>query len=148
MSRLSPTFAPLLGLAVAVAVGLDVVAQAHAQSDEHRVVAPTFSQGFRAFDERGGESLYRSICQGCHMPDGRGATGAGTYPALAGNPKAASAEYLALTVLNGRRNMPAFAQGLDDAQVADVVDYVRTHFGNAYATPIPPARVAALRTPR
>ena len=123
--------------------GLGAFAHAAAQSNEHRV----FSVGQRNFDERGGESLYQSICQGCHMPDGRGATGAGTYPALAANPKATSAEYLALTVLNGRRNMPSFAQSLDDRQVAEVVGYVRTHFGNAYAAPVTAEQVAALRTP-
>jgi mono/diheme cytochrome c family protein len=46
---------------------------------EHRL-----SAGF-AFSEGGGEELYANVCQGCHMPDGKGATGAGTYPSLAGD---------------------------------------------------------------
>jgi len=129
--------------------GCGILFRVDAQSNEHRTTqAQTFSKSQRGFDERDGESLYRSICQGCHMSDGRGASGAGTYPALASNPKAASAEFLALTVLNGRRNMPSFAASLDDAQVAEVVGYVRTHFGNAYATPFTAAQVSTLRTAR
>jgi len=132
-----------------VVAGCAVVWPVDAQFDEHRrAQAHPFSKGQAGFDERDGEALYRSVCQGCHMPDGRGASGAGTYPALASNPKAASADYLALVVLNGRRNMPSFAPSLDDAQVAEVVTYVRTHFGNAYAAPFTAAQVARLRTPR
>ena len=99
------------------------------------------------FDERSGEAIYRSICQGCHMPDGRGARGAGAYPALASNPRAASADYLAVVVLEGRRNMPAFARTLDDAQVAEVVTFVRTHLGNHYDAAFTAEQVARLRSP-
>lgn len=102
-----------------------------------------------------GERIYAQICQGCHMPDGRGAEGAGRYPAFAGNPALASANYLAATILNGRRNMPSFERPehfefffeptwLSDTQVANVVNYLRTHFGNHYEQPITPAEVAAL----
>ena len=45
------------------------------------------------------------------MPDAHGATGAGTYPALAANVRLTNAAYPVLVVLEGRRNMPAF----DDA---------------------------------
>jgi mono/diheme cytochrome c family protein len=102
-----------------------------------------------------GEQIYTQICQGCHMPGGKGADGAGRYPALAGNPALASANYTAITVLNGRGNMPAFKpvenfefffgpSSLDDKQIADVANYVRTHFGNDFADPISAADVAAL----
>lgn len=104
-----------------------------------------------------GEQIYAQICQGCHMPEGRGAVGAGRYPTLAGNPALASANYVILTVLNGRRNMPAFKPienfefffgptSLDDQQVANVVNYIRTHFGNDFPEPISAADVAALHT--
>lgn len=63
-----------------------------------------FSKGER-FGEATGEALYRSICRDCHMPDARGARGAGTYPSLAGNARLAGAAYPVLVVLNGRRNM-------------------------------------------
>ena len=98
------------------------------------------------FDQRGGENLYRAICQGCHMPDGRGAKGAAEYPALAGNSKLASGPYPVLTVLGGRRGMPAFGGSLTDQQIADVVNYVRTHFDNGFADSLSADDVARLRT--
>jgi mono/diheme cytochrome c family protein len=104
-----------------------------------------------------GEQIYTQICQGCHMPEGRGAEGAGRYPAFAGNPALASANYVVVTVLNGRRNMPAFKPvenfefffgptSLNDEQVANVVNYIRTHFGNQFDDPISAADVAALHS--
>ncbi|HEY4294406.1 cytochrome c [Luteibacter sp.] len=92
-----------------------------------------------------GEQIYTHICQGCHMPDARGAAGAGRYPALAGDGKLASAAYPAAMVMNGRGNMPAFGPTLTDAQVADVVNYVRTHFGNTYIDSLKPDDVKTFR---
>ncbi len=108
---------------------------------------PTFSRG-RGFDERSGEALYRSICQGCHQPDGQGARGAGAYPALAHDANLASRQYPIAVLLNGRRNMPAFAPSLDDEQIAAVATYVRTNFGNEYGEAITAAEVATLRPPK
>jgi mono/diheme cytochrome c family protein len=97
------------------------------------------------FVQSDGAALYRAICQACHMPDARGARGAGMYPALAANPKLASAAFPALTVLQGRRGMPAFGDSLSDEQVAEVVNYVRSHFANNFADSITPVDVARLR---
>jgi mono/diheme cytochrome c family protein len=97
------------------------------------------------FMQRDGEAIYRGVCQGCHMPDGRGAVGAGAYPALAGNPKLEAAGYPVLLVVNGRNAMPPFGRGLDDDQVAAVVNYVRTHFGNDYKDAITAADAKAAR---
>jgi mono/diheme cytochrome c family protein len=102
-----------------------------------------------------GRQIYGHICQGCHMADGGGAVGAGHYPALAKDPTLASRQYMALTLLTGRRNMPAFGEKhavafggppvtLSDAQIAAVTNYVRTNFGNHYTDPITEAEVAAL----
>ncbi len=100
-----------------------------------------------------GEAVYTRICQGCHMPDGKGAVGAGAYPALAGDQKIASSRYMALTLLQGRGNMPsfqhrpgAFAMGawLTDVQIANVINHVRTHFGNHYDDPISAEEVKSL----
>ena len=97
------------------------------------------------FAHQDGATLFRAICQGCHMPDAKGAVGAGYYPALAGNQKLASATYPALVVLKGRHGMPAFGDHLSDAQVVEVVNYVRSHFGNQYPDALTPAEVAKLR---
>lgn len=91
----------------------------------------TFSSGYR-FVEMTGEELFANVCQGCHMPDATGATGAGSYPSLAGNKNLESGNYPIFLVVNGRRGMPAFGDMMTDGQVAAVVNYLRTHFGNNY----------------
>jgi mono/diheme cytochrome c family protein len=97
------------------------------------------------FMQRDGEVIYRTVCQGCHMPDARGAVGAGAYPALATDPKLAEAEYPVLVVVNGSKGMPPFGKLLDDEQVAAVVNYVRSHFGNSYPDSVSPADVGSAR---
>ena len=97
------------------------------------------------FAHQDGATLFRAICQGCHMADAKGAVGAGYYPALAGNQKLASATYPALVVLKGRHGMPPFGDYLTDAQVAEVVNYVRSHFDNQYPDALTQAEVAKLR---
>ncbi len=105
----------------------------------------------------GGE-IYTQICQGCHMPQGAGAIGAGHYPKLAGDAALVSWEYVALTVLGGKNGMPAFglppdqvlqirAASLTDAQVAAVVNYVRRSFGNHYKGNVTAQDVAKLPHP-
>ncbi len=83
-----------------------------------------------------GEQTYREICQACHMANAEGGTGAGTVPALAANPHLADAEFTLNRVIRGQGGMPAFAEMLSAEQIAGVVSYVRTHFGNSYAGPV------------
>jgi mono/diheme cytochrome c family protein len=78
----------------------------------------------------GGEEIYRGVCQGCHQSDGSGAEGAGDYPALAGNQNLEYPEYAIYLVVNGQRAMPPFGDLLDDEQIAAVVRFVQTHWGN------------------
>ncbi len=93
---------------------------------------PPVSSGFK-FEEKTGESLYRGSCQACHMAQGEGASsGAAAFPALRANPKLAAAAYPIYNVLHGRHGMPAFGAEMSDTQIADVVNYVRTHFDNHY----------------
>ena len=103
--------------------------------------------GLSAFPQRDGRGLYNAICAGCHMPDAKGAVGAGAYPALAGDPNLASAGYPIYMVLYGRKAMPGFGGFLDDAQVAAVVNFIRSHFGNDDKDPATPAEVKAERQP-
>jgi mono/diheme cytochrome c family protein len=92
-----------------------------------------------------GEELYMTVCAACHMPDAKGAKGAGSYPALAGNTRLRSGAYPAYVVVKGMNGMPPLGQDMTDEQVADVVNYVRTHFGNDYRDAVLPAQVSALR---
>jgi mono/diheme cytochrome c family protein len=138
------------GLALSLAVWMSVAGAVRAQSSDNaghaggRLVAAD------------GEAVFRSICQGCHMPDARGARGAGVYPALTGNPRLASPQYMAAVILHGRRDMPAFKPApesedrflrdakLTDAQIAGVINFIRTHFGNQYTDSISADEVAAM----
>ena len=97
------------------------------------------------FQYQGGEAIFRGVCQDCHMPDARGAVGAGMYPALVHNPKLEVAGYPIAVVLNGQKAMPEFGSMLSDQQVANIVNYVRTHFGNNYKDKVTPTDVKAAR---
>ena len=99
----------------------------------------------RRFMQRDGEVIYRTVCQSCHMAAAEGAVGAGAYPALADDPKLAAAGYSVLVVVNGSKDMPPFGALLDDEQVAAVVNYVRSHFGNSYPDIVSPVDVKSAR---
>ena len=82
----------------------------------------------------------------------------GFYPKLAADKKFVSWEFVAVTVLNGRNGMPPFGYPvgrimdsgpphLSDAQVADVVNYVRSHFGNRYKAEVTAEKIRALPHP-
>jgi len=92
-----------------------------------------------------GEDTYEHLCAACHMPDALGATGAGTYPALANNATLMAGAYPLYVVMKGKNGMPPVGDMLTDEQVADVVNYVRTHFGNNYPSPVTAAQVLAMR---
>jgi mono/diheme cytochrome c family protein len=128
----------LMALLMAAAT---VSAQAVVQ-DTPRTFA--ISPGYR-FTETGGEALYNATCAGCHMPDGKGAQGAGHYPALADNPAVEAAPYVIVNVLHGRKAMPSFGDTMNDDQVAAVVNYTRSHFGNRFAGSVTPSQVRSLR---
>lgn len=97
------------------------------------------------YGQQTGADLYHSICQGCHMPDARGAVGAGAYPALAHDRHLRSALYPVALVLHGRKAMPAFGGALTDVQIANVVNYIRTNFGNHYRNAVTPEQVKKMR---
>lgn len=98
-----------------------------------------------AFTFKTGEEIYKGVCQGCHMPDAKGAVGAAMYPSLTKNEHLESAGYPAMVVLKGQKAMPDFASSFSDEQVADVVNYIRTHFGNRYRDKITASDIHALR---
>ena len=132
---------PRLHLWLTLAAGLvgAAITSARAEPADLRFSNPA------RFMPQSGEALYADICQGCHMPGGVGAVGAGTYPALARNPKLAAAGYVLSLVINGRKGMPAFGGLLTDQQIAAVVTYVRTHFGNEFSEEVTAADARASR---
>jgi mono/diheme cytochrome c family protein len=119
------------------------------------IAAPAFAQGDTGSGvsrtdtaAASGEPIYRTTCAACHMIDGKGGTGAATIPALAGNPRLAAARYPIQVVLTGRGAMPSFTPYLKPAQMAAVITFVRTSFGNSYAKPVTEAEVSAILAAR
>ena len=91
-----------------------------------------------------GARIYLDNCAACHRPDGIGYER--VFPRLAGNPvvQAENPKSLISIVLEGSRtprtastpaqfSMPSFAWRLSDKDVADVVNFIRTSWGNSAA---------------
>jgi cytochrome c6 len=114
---------PIVVLASAVLWGGAVQAQAPAPAD--------------------GKSLFAKNCAACHQANGRGIPGA--FPALVASPVAIGpADAAAEVLLKGRGGMPDFSTSLDDADIAAVLTYARSSWGNR-APPIAGAEVATRR---
>lgn len=99
-----------------------------------------------------GGLVYVNNCSSCHQPDGSGIPNA--IPNLAGNHAVAaeSPDNVISAVLGGLPGedsygkMPSFADKLDDRQVADVVNYVRSSWGNFAPASATPDKVASIRS--
>ena len=52
-----------------------------------------------------------------------------------------------MVVTGGKGAMPGFVGILSNAQMAEAITYVRTHFGNNYAKPVTEADVAKIAKP-
>ncbi len=107
-----------------------------------------------------GAQVYEDTCVACHQPDGKGKPG--EFPPFAGNPDLFLApDFPAVVALYGlegaidvegqhlEAEMPSF-DFLSDDEIAAVVHYIRTNFGNDAARPagfadVTAAEVAARR---
>jgi cytochrome c oxidase cbb3-type subunit 2 len=118
--------------------------------------APTAAaSGGYSYDAAKGQSLFMANCSACHQATGEGIPGA--FPPLKGN-AAVDADDPTLhihTVLQGAHGvtiggvayssvMPPFAGQLSDADIANIVNYERSSWGN-HAKPATAADVAAVR---
>lgn len=83
-----------------------------------------------------GASLYISNCSGCHQSSGRGITG--VIPPLAGNPvvMAEQPNNIIKVMVRGIKQrdgyiaMPSFASRLNDQDILEISNYVRSSWGN------------------
>ena len=104
---------------------------------------------------KSGALIYLNNCAACHRPDGVGYEQ--VFPSLAGNPvvQAGNPQSLIFIVLDGSQTprtartpaqftMPRFAWRLSDKDVVDVVNFIRTSWGNS-AAPVSAAEVAKTR---
>ncbi|WP_454835209.1 c-type cytochrome [Pseudomonas lini] len=107
-------------------------------------------------DSKPGASVYIDNCAACHRTDGHGYTR--VFPALAGNPVLQTADPTSLihVVLAGGTipatqtapsnfTMPAFGWRLSDQEVAEVVNFIRTSWGNQGSV-VTAKDVSSLRT--
>jgi mono/diheme cytochrome c family protein len=129
---------------LATAAILLCTASANAQDATTPSAEPSLSPT-RVFAQKSGEALYNNVCQACHMQGGTGAVGAGHYPELAKNPKLGAAGYPIMVVLRGLNGMPPVGKMMTDEQGAEVINYLRTHFGNSYEGKVTAQDVAQAR---
>ncbi|HVT99143.1 MAG TPA: cytochrome c [Acidobacteriaceae bacterium] len=83
-----------------------------------------------AFAQSAGADTYKAKCAMCHGPDGTASTPAGKAmktPSFKdpASVKSTDADLIAVTK-NGKGKMPAYAGKLTDAQIKEVVSYIRT----------------------
>jgi mono/diheme cytochrome c family protein len=132
------------GLRCTAALVIAAAARLPVAAEDAPAKSAVMSHGWE-FGEQGGAELFRNVCAGCHQPDARGAVGAGAYPPLVADTKLVSGDFVVNVLLGGLKDMPPLGSMMSDAQVADVVNYVRTHFGNAYPDAVSAADVSAAR---
>jgi mono/diheme cytochrome c family protein len=113
------------------------------------------SVGQAGYDVERGRTLYSANCSACHGADGAGHPG--TFPPIKGSrvvTKDDATRHIQV-VLDGMRGgkaggvlysapMPSFRGSLDDADIADIIDYERSSWGN-HGRPVTAAEVAAQR---
>lgn len=111
----------------------------------YRIAALTLAAGLAApaIASADGKSLYMDNCSACHQVSGKGVKGA--FPPLAGSPLVQGPPKVVITtVLNGRAGMPAFKDDINDADLAAILTYARSTWGNK-GSAIKPAEIAAAR---
>jgi len=100
-----------------------------------------------------GEQVYKSYCATCHQANGKGVSG--MYPPLTSSVYIENKDSIIHVVLNGLKgeievegetynNYMAPHSHLSDQEVATVISYVRSSFGNNY-DPVTEADVASVR---
>jgi mono/diheme cytochrome c family protein len=92
-----------------------------------------------------GQALYNSKCSSCHKADG---SGGGPFPALAGNKDVENKNPATIITVTkyGKKIMPAYGSQLSNAEIAAVLTYVRSSWGNK-APAVTAKQVANAPTP-
>ena len=129
------------------------LAMAEMAGGEHAAAGSASPVG--GYDSAKGAALFTANCAACHQASGEGLPGA--FPPLKGNDVVNDSDptmhiTVVLSGLHDRKvggvayasAMPPFAATLSDAEIADIVDYERSSWGN-HGKPITAARVATER---
>jgi mono/diheme cytochrome c family protein len=84
----------------------------------------------RAQDVANGEKVYKAKCVSCHGPDGKGETAAGKATKArdfaSAEVKAESDATWTDIITKGKNKMPSYDKKITDAEVKDVVAYIRS----------------------
>ncbi len=137
----------LIGVLAACAKSTSTASESASPSTAPSVAASaaaTVSSGALAQDgaaANDGAKIYTQNCSSCHQPSGKGVPG--TFPPLAGNPTVTGDSTAVIHIvrygLNGSISvagtsyngmMPAWGQSLSNADIASVVTYIRSAWGN------------------
>ena len=138
--------------------GATVVAEAPAGKNPvplSKAYAPANASTQTGYDAAKGRALFTANCSACHQASGEGLPG--TFPPLQGSgvvTKDDATKHMHV-VLNGMQGekaggvvyaspMPPFAGMLSDTDIADIIDYERSSWGN-HGKPVTAAQVAAER---
>ena len=116
---------------ITVALMAAIATSLSASSIETRVPALAATSSAPA-----GQKIYNANCSACHNANGTGESG--VFPPLAGNPMVTGSpdKVIGLTgaaTVNGKTYsgaMPAWKGKLSNADIADVITYIRSSWGN------------------
>lgn len=114
------------------------------------------SADHQGYDAETGRTLYITHCSACHGPDGEGHPG--TFPPIKGSrvvTKDNATKHIQV-VLNGMQGakaggvlyatpMPSFGASLSNTDIAEIIDYERSSWGN-HGKPVSAAEVGAQRS--
>ena len=73
-----------------------------------------------------GQDTYKAKCAMCHGADGSGNKAMGTMPLGGADVQKMSDADLTAAITNGKGKMPAYKGKLTDAQIGDLVSYIRS----------------------
>jgi cytochrome c oxidase cbb3-type subunit 2 len=117
------------------------VGTASSSGEGHSMPSASAPVPVGGYDAAKGASLFTASCSACHQANGEGLPGA--FPSLKGNDVVNDddATMHVTVVLSGLHDakvggvayasaMPPFAATLSDAEIADIVDYERSSWGN------------------
>ncbi len=147
---------PLSGADAAIGGEQAMAAMAGSTTTANSTAPAGVTQPAGGYDAAKGAALFTANCSACHQANGEGLPGA--FPSLKNDAvvnKDDATKHIQV-VLQGLHDarvggvvygsaMPPFAGTLSDAEVADIIDYERSSWGN-HGKPVDAAQVASERT--